>query len=69
MHGSDERYSLERFQRQWLPAIPKPRAEWIAKRRAANTDGNFSQMRYARRGVITEEMEFIAYKEKQPRGI
>src|SRR4029077_10721726 len=26
--------------------IPKPRAEWIASRKAKNTDGNFSQMRY-----------------------
>ena len=47
-------------------AVPKPRAEWIAKRRAANADGNFSQMRYARRGVVTEEMEYIAFREKQP---
>ena len=47
-------------------AVPKPRAEWIAKRRAANSDGNFSQMRYARRGVVTEEMEYIAFREKQP---
>jgi phosphomethylpyrimidine synthase len=41
-----------------------PRAEWITRRKAENTDGNFSQMRYARRGVITEEMEYIARKEK-----
>ncbi len=25
-------------------AVPKPRAEWLAKRKAENTDGNFSQM-------------------------
>ena len=42
----------------------RPRAEWIALRKAENTDGNFSQMRYARRGVITEEMDYIARKEK-----
>jgi phosphomethylpyrimidine synthase len=42
----------------------RPRAEWIARRKAENTDGNFSQMHYARRGVITEEMEYIARKEK-----
>jgi phosphomethylpyrimidine synthase len=47
-------------------AVPTPRTEWIAKRRAANSDGNFSQMRYARRGVVTEEMEYIAFREKQP---
>ena len=44
-------------------AVPTPRTEWIAKRRAANCDGNFSQMRYARRGVVTEEMEYIAFRE------
>ena len=42
----------------------KPRAEWIAGRRAENTDGNFSQMHYARRGVVTEEMAYIAKREK-----
>ena len=44
--------------------VPKPRAEWIARRKRENTDGNFSQMHYARQGVITEEMGFIAHKEK-----
>jgi phosphomethylpyrimidine synthase len=42
----------------------RPRAEWLTRRKAENTDGNFSQMRYARRGVITEEMDYIARKEK-----
>ena len=31
---------------------------------AGKHDGNFSQMHYARQGVITEEMAFIAHKEK-----
>ena len=31
-----------------LDAVLKPRAEWLAKRKAENTDGNFSQMHYAR---------------------
>ncbi len=47
--------------------VPKPRAEWIARRRerAAETgDGNFSQMHFARLGVITEEMEYVAALEK-----
>src|SRR5205823_14940433 len=44
--------------------VPKPRAEWLLQRRQQNTDGNFSQMHYARQGVITEEMGFIAHKEK-----
>src|SRR5580698_2348094 len=47
-----------------LDAVLKPRAEWLAKRKAENTDGNFSQMHYARRAVITEEMWYIAHREK-----
>src|ERR1700751_1229864 len=44
--------------------VPKPRAEWLAQRKSENTNGNFSQMHYARQGVVTEEMSFIAHKEK-----
>jgi phosphomethylpyrimidine synthase len=44
--------------------LAKLRAEWIAKRKSQNTDGNFSQMRYARQGVLTEEMQFVARREK-----
>ena len=50
-----------------LDAVLKPRAEWLAKRKAENgqnKDGNFSQMRYARQGVITDEMQYIAHREK-----
>ncbi len=46
--------------------IQKPRAEWIRRRReeAERTgDRNFSQMHYARRGVITEEMRYVAQRE------
>ena len=45
-------------------AVPKPRAEWLARRKAENQDGNFSQMHYARKGLITEEMEYVAEREK-----
>src|SRR6185503_2435260 len=44
--------------------VPRPRAEWIEKRKRENGDSNFSQMHYARRGVITEEMSYVAAKEK-----
>jgi phosphomethylpyrimidine synthase len=47
--------------------VPKPRAEWITKRNehAAKTgDSNMSQMHFARQGLVTEEMAFIAHKEK-----
>ena len=42
--------------------VPKLRAEWIAKRKLT-ADGNFSQMHYARQGIITEEMAYIAVRE------
>src|SRR6202166_4734569 len=47
--------------------VPTPRAEWIVKRRAEaerTGDTNMSQMHFARKGLITEEMAFIAHKEK-----
>ena len=47
-----------------LNEVLRPRAEWLAQRRSENTDGNFSQMHYARRGTITEEMRYIAHREK-----
>jgi len=46
--------------------ILKPRAEWIAKRKAEverTGDTNVSQMHFARRGRITEEMEYVAKRE------
>src|SRR6202041_2154734 len=49
--------------------ILKPRAEWIVKRKleAARTgDSNMSQMHFARRGQVTEEMVFVAEREKIP---
>ena len=45
-------------------SAPKPRADWLARRKQENNDGNFSQMHYARRGVITEEMGYVAHREK-----
>jgi phosphomethylpyrimidine synthase len=44
--------------------VPRPRAEWIESRKTKNGDRNFSQMHYARLGVITEEMCYVAAKEK-----
>ncbi len=47
--------------------VPTPRAEWIVKRReeAARTgDTNMSQMHFARMGMVTEEMAYVAHKEK-----
>ncbi len=42
--------------------LPKRRAEWI-KAREARGDTNFSQMHYARKGIVTEEMQFVALRE------
>jgi phosphomethylpyrimidine synthase len=42
--------------------LPKLRKAWV-ERRVARGDRNFSQMHYARRGEITEEMRFIALRE------
>src|SRR4051812_4181189 len=42
--------------------LPKLRQPWI-DRRVARGDRNFSQMHYARRGELTEEMRFIALRE------
>src|SRR5438128_10505761 len=44
--------------------VPKPRASWIDRRKAEHTNGNLSQMHYARKGIITEEMEYVARREK-----
>ena len=43
--------------------IPKLRSAWIAAREA-NGDENFSQMHYAREGIVTEEMAFVAAREQ-----
>src|SRR5688572_5622145 len=42
--------------------LPPRRAPWI-ERRLKESDGNLSQMHYARRGIITEEMRFVAIRE------
>ena len=42
--------------------LPPRRAPWIAPR-VERSDPNHSQMHYARQGVITEEMQFVALRE------
>ena len=47
--------------------VPTGRAAWIAKRKAEaerTGDSNMSQMHFARLGIVTEEMLYIARKEK-----
>jgi phosphomethylpyrimidine synthase len=43
--------------------LPKLRESWVAARRG---QPNVSQMHYARRGLITEEMRFVALREGMP---
>ena len=48
-------------------SVLQTRAEWIVQRRARaekTGDRNFSQVHYARQGLITEEMEYVAKREK-----
>ena len=55
------------FGRQRLedPATASLRFEHIRKPRRAKAGANVSQMHYARQGIITPEMEFIAIRENQ----
>ncbi|MGA7523653.1 MAG: phosphomethylpyrimidine synthase ThiC [Acidobacteriaceae bacterium] len=49
--------------------ILKPRADWIVRRKAeaARTgDANMSQMHFARKGLLTEEMAYVAKRESLP---
>jgi phosphomethylpyrimidine synthase len=43
--------------------LPHRRGEWVDARLKAS-DGNVTQMHYARRGVITEEMRYVAVREQ-----
>ncbi len=43
--------------------LPKLRKAWIERRLREGDDGNRTQMHYARKGMITEEMRFIALRE------
>jgi phosphomethylpyrimidine synthase len=43
--------------------LPKLRKPWIDARLHDGDDGNRSQMHYARRGIITPEMRFVALRE------
>jgi phosphomethylpyrimidine synthase len=43
--------------------LPRLRKPWIDARAAAEPVGNRSQMHYARRGIVTPEMQFVAVRE------
>ena len=44
-----------------LEGIPKLRASWVANRKG----NNVSQMHFAKQGIITEEMEYVATRESE----
>ncbi|HVP65387.1 MAG TPA: phosphomethylpyrimidine synthase ThiC [candidate division Zixibacteria bacterium] len=47
--------------------LPKLRADWIARRKQEGQrvgDTNMTQMHFARKGIVTEEMLFVAEREK-----
>ncbi|MDP9111027.1 MAG: phosphomethylpyrimidine synthase ThiC [Candidatus Eremiobacteraeota bacterium] len=55
--------SLYRRGREAMPELKSLRFAHSRKPRVARTGGNVSQMHYARRGIVTPEMEFIAIRE------
>ena len=55
--GTDGPFSQGHDPRQGLP---KMRQSWVDRRQA---DSNPTQMYYARQGIVTEEMAFVAARE------
>ncbi|HEY8897707.1 MAG TPA: phosphomethylpyrimidine synthase ThiC, partial [Niastella sp.] len=55
-------YGLERLNNEKLNAF---RFEHLRKPRRAKSGSNVSQMHYAKKGIITPEMEYIAIRENQ----
>ena len=45
--------------------LPRPRKQWVANREVAG-DVTPTQMYYAKQGIITEEMAFVAAREEMP---
>ena len=60
--GPSSEFGLQRLHD---PATANLRFEHIRKPRRAKAGANVSQMHYARQGIITPEMEFIAIRENQ----
>ena len=60
--GPSSRYGQDR---QHDPRLAELRFEHIRAPRRAKAGANVSQMHYARRGIVTPEMEFISIRENQ----
>jgi phosphomethylpyrimidine synthase len=59
--GYDARKGLPPMRRDWI--LGRGDVEAVPERRALRGNGNCTQLHYARRNVITPEMEFIAVRE------
>jgi phosphomethylpyrimidine synthase len=59
----DKPSSLYRRGREAMPELESIRFEGVRKPRRAKPGANVSQMHYARQGIVTPEMEFIAIRE------
>src|SRR5438067_13429260 len=59
--NSDKGHNRDAHNASGAPKLP---ADWIAGRKSENANGNFSQMHYARQGVVTQEMQYVAHREK-----
>ncbi len=62
LDGPSSEYGRERLED---PATAEMRFDHIRKPRKAKAGKNMSQMHYARQGIITPEMEYIAIRENQ----
>ena len=62
LEGPSSAYGRER---QNDPELAKLRFEHIRAPRRARAGANVTQMHYARRGIVTPEMEFVAIRENQ----
>ncbi|MFT5644233.1 MAG: phosphomethylpyrimidine synthase, partial [Janthinobacterium sp.] len=64
LSGPSSRYGIERLAD---PALAELRFNLLRKPRRAKAGANVTQMHYARRGIITPEMEFVAIRENMRR--
>src|SRR5262245_37169668 len=62
--GPSSRYGVERLNDARLAEM---RFRLVRRPRRANAGANVSQMHYARRGIVTPEMEFVSIRENQRR--
>ncbi|UXX78405.1 phosphomethylpyrimidine synthase ThiC [Reichenbachiella carrageenanivorans] len=62
MEGISSQYGLERLNDEKLDEL---RFEYLSRPKKAKPEQNVSQLHYAKKGIITAEMEYIAIRENQ----